>query len=71
MRLWLVTARKSAGLSQKAVADAAGITQPSYYNIEHGERNPAVSTAKRIADVLGFDWTKFYSDEKDSEEEAS
>ena len=30
---------------------------------ERNERRPSVETAKAIADVLGFDWTKFFEDQ--------
>jgi DNA-binding XRE family transcriptional regulator len=48
-------------LSQKAVSEAIPIRQVSYCNIENGKRNPSVETAKRIAALLGFDWTLFYA----------
>lgn len=51
-------------MTQKVVAERAGITQPSYHLIECGENNPAVVTAKQIAAVLGFDWTRFFPDEE-------
>lgn len=46
--------------SQKQVAKEAGITQQHYSLIEHGDRKPSVPVAKKIAAVLGFDWTRFY-----------
>lgn len=60
MRTWLIQLRKEQGLTQKYVAEQAHISQPSYFNIEHGERGVSVKTAKAIAKVLGFDWTLFY-----------
>jgi transcriptional regulator with XRE-family HTH domain len=39
------------------------ITQPSYSNIEMGKRNPSVDAAKKIANVLGFPWARFYEDD--------
>lgn len=65
MRAWLAEVRKSKGLSQQAVADAADISQPYYAGIELGTRGKplAVPIAKRIAKVLGFAWTRFYEDE--------
>ena len=63
MRLWLFVARKAKGLTQKDVASAAGISGPVYCGIELGKKNPSVKTAKRIAMVLGFKWTKFFDDE--------
>ncbi len=60
MRDWLVAIRKEAGVTQKRVSEQSGISQSSYCDIEKGEINPAVKTAKAIAGVLGFDWTRFY-----------
>lgn len=60
MRNWLISIRKDVGVTQKWVAEQAGISQASYCNIEKGEMNPAVQTAKAIAGALGFEWTRFY-----------
>lgn len=60
MREWLRIIRKDRKMSEKDVADAVGISQPNYHRIEAGQQNPSVQTAKRIADVLGFYWAKFY-----------
>lgn len=51
-------------MSQACVAEKSGITQSAYFYIENGERRPSVETAKKIAAVLGFDWTLFFPDEK-------
>lgn len=64
-REWLVFIRLKAIKSQKQVAEEAGITQVYLSQIENGERNPSVDTAKKIAAVLGFEWTRFYDDEAD------
>lgn len=63
MRNWLVTIRESHSVSQKAVAESVGIAQPSYCNIEKGKNRPSVETAKRIAQVLGFEWTRFFEED--------
>lgn len=47
-------------LTQKQVADAAGIKVGSYCDIENGKKGTKPATAQRIAAVLGFDWTEFY-----------
>ncbi len=62
MRNWLIAMREDQGIKQCDVAKKVGIAQPSYNMIEKGKRNPAVKTAKAIAEVLGFDWTRFYVD---------
>ena len=49
----LVEARKLAGLTQKELADKAGIAEVSYQRIEYGQK-PSLKTAIRIADVLGI-----------------
>lgn len=63
---WLEKIRLERGISQKAVADAAGISQPTYCNIEKGKRGVSVETAKRIAAELGFEWTRFFEENSES-----
>lgn len=66
MNKWLSTIRNEQELTQVQVADRAGISERYYQDIEAG-RIPPVSTAKRIAKVLGFEWEQFYStDDKDT-----
>lgn len=62
MRDWLIQLRKEKNISQKNLAQKAGISQHYYCWIEKGMRgaNLPAYTAKRIADALGFDWTRFY-----------
>ena len=57
---WLKTLRGKK--SQYKVAELAGISQSFYAAIETGKREPSVAVAKRIAAVLGFDWTRFYEE---------
>ena len=60
-RTWLVAAREAKGMSQAAVAAAAGISQPSYSSIESGNSQPRVLTAKGIAKALGKEsWSWVY-----------
>lgn len=57
--------RKEKALTEAEVSAKAGITQQYYNFIENGKRRPSVAVAKKIAEVLGFDWTRFYeTDEK-------
>lgn len=60
-REWLIQMRSSKGLSQREIASIVNITTQMYYYIENNERNPSVKLAQKIADVLGFEWTMFYS----------
>lgn len=64
----LAELRSNKQLSQQNVADAVGITRAAYTNIESGKRRPSPRTAKRIAEALGFDWTRFF-DERDNDSE--
>lgn len=60
MRTWLIQLRNDSGLTQTEVAAKASISQNYYSCIEKYGRTPTISVAKRIAAVLGFDWTKLY-----------
>lgn len=64
--MWLKELRQKRGMSQKKVADKSGISQQYYAFIESGDRGTKlpVPTAKKIAAALGFDWQRFYEDEK-------
>ena len=64
MREWLRKKRIEMGLSEAEAAKRAGIAQPFYHNIEMGNKNPSVDTAKRIAAVFGFAWTLFFPDDE-------
>ena len=68
MRQWLKELREQSGLSQCSVAEKSGISQNYYSAIETGERGKPlnVNVAKKIAEALHFDWTRFYEDEKEA-----
>nr|DAO88590.1 MAG TPA: helix-turn-helix domain protein [Caudoviricetes sp.] len=46
----------------------AGISQSYYASIETGNRGKPLNAdvAKKIAEALHFDWTRFYEDEKEA-----
>jgi putative transcriptional regulator len=50
-------------MTQQEVANAANVDVTMISKIEVGERQPSVKVAKKIAAVLGFDWTRFYEDD--------
>ena len=54
-------------MSQEDLAEEVGLTQVMVSYIENGTRRPSVETAKRIAKVLNIDWTEFFNDEGDQE----
>jgi transcriptional regulator with XRE-family HTH domain len=56
--------RDNKRITMKQVSERAGISESYYCLIENGERKPSVDVAKRIAGVLGFEWTMFFENEK-------
>ena len=58
----LKSIRKNKGLTGEMVCKMAGLSVSALSMIETGKRRPSVELAKRIAAVLGFDWTLFYGD---------
>lgn len=50
-------------MTQENVAEKSGISRVYYTRIENGDYNVPVDTAKKIAEALGFDWTRFYEEE--------
>jgi putative transcriptional regulator len=66
MRGWLKKLRhESHNLTQEQLAKMVGISRTMITEIENGNANPSVEVAKKIASVLGFNWTRFYEDEDD------
>ena len=61
---WLIDLRKNKGMTHEDVSNVCGISRQYYSMIEMGERSPSVETAKKIAKILAFDWTKFFEDEE-------
>ena len=70
MRKWLKEYRKASGKSQREVAEEAQVSQSYYAAVECGIRGSRITgdRAKRIAAVLGFDWTRFYEDGAEGKE---
>jgi transcriptional regulator with XRE-family HTH domain len=62
---WVKDVRKSSGMTSDEVCKQANISIQHYNFIENGKRRPSVAVAKRIAAVLGFDWTRFFEDEEE------
>jgi len=64
LRKWLKEIRLNKDLTQFDVASMSGIDVTMYNKIELGNRVPSVETAKAIANVLGFPWTRFFEAEQ-------
>lgn len=60
MRDWFISMRKEKNMTQEEIAEKVGVTRQLISSIENGNTNPSVSTAKKIASALGFDWQRFY-----------
>lgn len=64
MRSWLIEARKKHGMLKKDAAESFGISTQMYGAIENGTRRPSPEKAKLIGELFGFDWTRFYEEER-------
>ena len=51
----MVTQRKTAGMTQAAVAYAMGRHQPFIANIENGERRIDIVELMQLAEIIGLD----------------
>lgn len=62
--------RKQAGLTQEAVAEAAGLTRQFYLAVEAGQRTLSLDNVFAVADALGADprdlFTELPAAEQDS-----
>jgi transcriptional regulator with XRE-family HTH domain len=67
MREWLRQARESAGLTQKQLGEKVNKNITTIGKYENGTRRPSYEVAKRIASILGFDWTLFFENEAEKE----
>jgi putative transcriptional regulator len=59
-RSWLVKYRGNK--TQEEAAKLSKISRSAYSNIESGNRDPSVQTAKKIAQGLGFEWKIFFEE---------
>lgn len=59
-REWLIQIRNARKITRLELAKKLNITGTAYFYIENNQRNPSVELAKKIADILNFDWTLFY-----------
>ena len=50
------------GMTQQEVADAIGITDMAVSYYESGQRIPKPAMAKKLGELLGFDWTEIYEE---------
>jgi len=63
-------AREKKLLTQQQLAELVGVDRTLISKIESGVSTPSVATAKKIAAVLGFPWTRFFEDEPEPRDQA-
>ena len=61
-RIWFKQTREDKGFTQEELAAKIGITRQHIGLIENGVVAPSVEVAKKLAAVLGFEWTRFYDE---------
>jgi transcriptional regulator with XRE-family HTH domain len=57
----LRTLRREAGLTQRALAEAAGLSPNYVARLERGELAPSLDTAARLAGALGVEVPDFFA----------
>ncbi len=60
--------RRDRGLSQRALARAAGVSNATISLIEHGRTDPSLGMLKRILDAMGISVADFFAMEMPAEE---
>jgi transcriptional regulator with XRE-family HTH domain len=58
--------REERGMSQRALADRAGVVKSTIYEAEAGRHIPRIQTLEKIADALGVEIADLLPSRKDS-----
>ena len=61
-RHWLIQARHDSGMTFSELAKKVGVSQQAISHWETGKRTPKPKSAQKYANILGFEWTKFYEE---------
>ncbi len=67
----IVQLRKKHGLSQRELAERAGITHSAISSIENGKVSPSVSSLQKIVNVFSLSLSEFFIFEQSSNDEVS
>ena len=62
MRKWLIKLRKEREMTQLCLAERIGISRAYYAQLELAQRSPSIRVAKKMADILDFEWTLFFEE---------
>lgn len=54
--------RESSGITQTDLAIKVGVSRQAISLIENGQMKPSIKNAKKISEILKFDWRLFYED---------
>lgn len=52
--------REKAGFTQEQLAERMGVSKQAISKIELGRSKPTVENAKKLGEILHFDWTAIY-----------
>lgn len=63
---WLKTIRINKKITVRNLANRLSCDYSYISKIENGERLPSVKFAKKIANLLNFEWTDFFKDNSDN-----
>lgn len=58
----LMKKREEAGLTQEALGQKLGISRQAVCALESGKNTPKVATAKKLGEILHFDWTELFNE---------
>lgn len=58
--------REAAGLTQDQLGQKLGISRQAVSLLEIGTNKPTVENAKKLGEILNFDWTELYNDKVQS-----
>ena len=56
--------RKKHNLTQEFLASKIGVSRPTYIQIEQGEKDLTISSAKTLADIFGISFDAFIAEAK-------
>ncbi|NLD87643.1 MAG: helix-turn-helix transcriptional regulator [Clostridiales bacterium] len=60
----LAKIRETKKMTQQELSEAVGLTRQTISAYENGVAKPSPEKAKKIAEILGFDWTLFYEERR-------
>jgi len=58
----LLAKREVAGMSQEELGRKIGISRQAVSMLESGKNTPRITTAKKLGEILNFDWTELFND---------